>query len=116
METLENSERHWPARRKHMFFQIFMAQHICRDAVEIHWANGNIQVIRPVRGSVLMVKRRAEYVPPYWVLDSTSVLQKHNQSLDKYAFLRNSAFTHWVKEKCSKYVKLSAFMTRYMVK
>ncbi len=35
-------------------------------------------------------------------LDSTSVLQKHNQSLDKYAFLRNSAFTHWVKEKCSK--------------
>ncbi len=34
METLENSERHWPARRKHMFFQIFMAQHICRDAVE----------------------------------------------------------------------------------
>nr|QWP89211.1 hypothetical protein IHCLGBEB_00014 [Escherichia coli] len=50
METLENSERHWPARRKHMFFQIFMAQHICRDAVEIHWANGNIQVIRPVRG------------------------------------------------------------------
>lgn len=35
METLENSERHWPARRKHMFFQIFMAQHICRDAVEI---------------------------------------------------------------------------------
>lgn len=36
METLENSERHWPARRKHMFFQIFMAQHICRDAVEIH--------------------------------------------------------------------------------
>lgn len=63
METLANSERHWPARRKHMFFQIFMAQHICRDAVEIHWANGNIQVIRPVRGSVLMVKRRAEYVP-----------------------------------------------------
>ncbi|WP_220095531.1 hypothetical protein, partial [Enterobacter hormaechei] len=28
--------------------------------------------------------------------------KKHNQSLDKYAFLRNSAFTHWVKEKCSK--------------
>nr|MBO2025411.1 hypothetical protein [Klebsiella pneumoniae] len=28
-------------------------------------------------------------------LDSTSVLQKHNQSLDKYAFLL--AFTHWVK-------------------
>ncbi len=38
----------------------------------------------------------------YKNLDSTSVLQKHNQSLDKYAFLRNSAFTHWVKEKCSK--------------
>ncbi len=37
-----------------------------------------------------------------YYLDSTSVLQKHNQSLDKYAFLRNSAFTHWVKEKCSK--------------
>nr|QTX14645.1 TnpA transposase [Klebsiella pneumoniae] len=36
-------------------------------------------------------------------LDSTSVLQKkHNQSLDKYAFLRNSAFTHWVKEKVLK--------------
>ncbi|MFV2226793.1 hypothetical protein ACNIRN_25550, partial [Escherichia coli] len=34
METLANSERHWPARRQHMFFQIFMAQHICRDAVE----------------------------------------------------------------------------------
>ena len=26
----------------------------------------------------------------------------HPQSIDKYAFLRNSAFTHWVKEKCSK--------------
>lgn len=22
METLENSERHWPARRKHMFFLV----------------------------------------------------------------------------------------------
>ncbi len=24
------------------------------------------------------------------------------QSIDKYTFLQNSAFTHWVKEKCSK--------------
>ncbi len=54
----------------------------------------------------ILMKRRA--VPSAMArlliiyLDSTSVLQKHNQSLDKYAFLRNSAFTHWVKEKCSK--------------
>ena len=26
----------------------------------------------------------------------------HPQSIDKYTFLQNSAFTHWVKEKCSK--------------
>ena len=26
----------------------------------------------------------------------------HTQSIDKYTFLQNSAFTHWVKEKCSK--------------
>ncbi|RPF57954.1 hypothetical protein EDD62_0591 [Abyssicoccus albus] len=39
----------------------------------------------------------------------------HPQSIDKYTFLQNSAFTHWVKEKCSKCVELSAFMSRYMV-
>ncbi|CDZ86627.1 hypothetical protein BN1086_04878 [Citrobacter koseri] len=66
METLENSERHWPARRKHMFFQIFMAQHICRDAVEIHWANGNIQVIRPVRGSSINGEKK--YVLPDFIV------------------------------------------------
>ena len=64
METLENSERHWPARRKHMFFQIFMAQHICRDAVEIHWANGNIQVIRPVRGISINGEAQGGIRPP----------------------------------------------------
>ncbi|VCY60078.1 hypothetical protein BANRA_05398 [Escherichia coli] len=68
METLENSERHWPARRKHMFFQIFMAQHICRDAVEIHWANGNIQVIRPVRGISINGEAQGGIRPPYWVI------------------------------------------------
>lgn len=26
----------------------------------------------------------------------------HTQRIDKYTFLQNSAFTHWVKEKCSK--------------
>ena len=26
----------------------------------------------------------------------------HPQSIDKYTFLQNSSFTHWVKEKCSK--------------
>lgn len=65
METLENSERHWPARRKHMFFQIFMAQHICRDAVEIHWANGNIQVIRPVRGISINGEAQGGWICPY---------------------------------------------------
>lgn len=70
METLENSERHWPARRKHMFFQIFMAQHICRDAVEIHWANGNIQVIRPVRGISINGEAQGGIRPPYWVLET----------------------------------------------
>ncbi|EKE4730578.1 hypothetical protein OUY60_004967, partial [Escherichia coli] len=68
METLENSERHWPARRKHMFFQIFMAQHICRDAVEIHWANGNIQVFRPVRGISINGEAQGGIRPPYWVI------------------------------------------------
>ncbi|EFI6793412.1 hypothetical protein AS427_004643 [Escherichia coli] len=68
METLENSERHWPARRKHMFFQIFMAQHICRDAVEIHWANGNIQVTRPVRGISINGEAQGGIRPPYWVI------------------------------------------------
>lgn len=26
----------------------------------------------------------------------------HPQSIDKYTFLQNFSFTHWVKEKCSK--------------
>ena len=50
---------------------------------------------------------------------STEILRQyfinHPQSIDKYTFLQNSAFTHWVKEKCSKCVELSAFMSRYMV-
>lgn len=37
---------------------------------------------------------------------STEILRQyfinHPQSIDKYTFLQNSAFTHWVKEKCSK--------------
>lgn len=39
-------------------------------------------------------------------LSNTEILRQyfinHPQSIDKYTFLRNSAFTHWVKEKCSK--------------
>ena len=38
--------------------------------------------------------------------NSTEILRQyfinHPQSIDKYTFLQNSAFTHWVKEKCSK--------------
>ncbi|MCP5455427.1 MAG: hypothetical protein H7A30_04065 [Thermotogae bacterium] len=38
--------------------------------------------------------------------DITEILRQyfinHPQSIDKYTFLQNSAFTHWVKEKCSK--------------
>ena len=39
-----------------------------------------------------------------WI--NTEILRQyfinHPQSIDKYTFLQNSAFTHWVKEKCSK--------------
>lgn len=45
-----------------------MAQHICRDAVEIHWANGNIQVIRPVRGISINGEAQGGIRPPYWVI------------------------------------------------
>ncbi|MEH8689191.1 hypothetical protein RAG37_12850 [Klebsiella pneumoniae] len=56
-----------------------------------------IDGLEQLTGQLMLLEQVAEIHP-----DSTSVLQKHNQSLDKYAFLRNSAFTHWVKEKCSK--------------
>lgn len=40
------------------------------------------------------------------ILNRTEILRQyfinHPQSIDKYTFLQNSAFTHWVKEKCSK--------------
>lgn len=40
------------------------------------------------------------------LINSTEILRQyfinHPQSIDKYTFLQNSAFTHWVKEKCSK--------------
>lgn len=39
-------------------------------------------------------------------INNTEILRQyfinHPQSIDKYTFLQNSAFTHWVKEKCSK--------------
>ena len=39
-------------------------------------------------------------------VNNTEILRQyfinHPQSIDKYTFLQNSAFTHWVKEKCSK--------------
>ncbi len=63
METLENSERHWPARRKHMFFQILWRS----TSVVMLWKfTGRTVIFRSsdlCGGSVLMVKRRAEYVP-----------------------------------------------------
>ena len=45
-----------------------------------------------------------------WIINSKDNLPEilrqyfinHPQSIDKYTFLQNSAFTHWVKEKCSK--------------
>ena len=49
-----------------------------------------------------------------FILDKSNVIKEskteilrqyfinHPQSIDKYTFLQNSAFTHWVKEKCSK--------------
>lgn len=40
------------------------------------------------------------------IIDISEILRQyfinHPQSIDKYTFLQNSAFTHWVKEKCSK--------------
>ncbi len=33
----------------------------------------------------------------------------HPQSIDKYTFLQNSAFTQWVKEKCSKMCWIISF-------
>ena len=42
----------------------------------------------------------------YLAIANTEILRQyfinHPQSIDKYTFLQNSAFTHWVKEKCSK--------------
>ena len=44
-------------------------------------------------------------IPTEWI-SKTEILRQyfinHPQSIDKYTFLQNSAFTHWVKEKCSK--------------
>ncbi len=41
-----------------------------------------------------------------FLVNLTEILRQyfinHPQSIDKYTFLQNSAFTHWVKEKCSK--------------
>ncbi len=47
------------------------------------------------------------YAPfPKPSIKETEILRQyfinHPQSIDKYTFLQNSAFTHWVKEKCSK--------------
>lgn len=55
------------------------------------------------------------YEMPIWIsllvllmraIGNTEILRQyfinHPQSIDKYTFLQNSAFTHWVKEKCSK--------------
>ncbi len=42
----------------------------------------------------LMQHRITEILRQYFI--------NHPQSIDKYTFLQNSAFTHWVKEKCSK--------------
>ena len=43
---------------------------------------------------------------PQVIINTTEILRQyfinHPQSIDKYTFLQNSAFTHWVKEKCSK--------------
>lgn len=51
-----------------------------------------------MRGKFLKEYRHSEYM--------TEILRQyfinHPQSIDKYTFLQNSAFTHWVKEKCSK--------------
>lgn len=42
----------------------------------------------------------------FYQFKDTEILRQyfinHPQSIDKYTFLQNSAFTHWVKEKCSK--------------
>ena len=49
-----------------------------------------------------------KYMSDYSIYHSvhTEILRQyfinHPQSIDKYTFLQNSAFTHWVKEKCSK--------------
>jgi ABC-type lipoprotein release transport system permease subunit len=44
--------------------------------------------------------------PQIGAITMTEILRQyfinHPQSIDKYTFLQNSAFTHWVKEKCSK--------------
>ena len=40
------------------------------------------------------MKRITEILRQYFI--------NHPQSIDKYTFLQNSAFTHWVKEKCTK--------------
>ncbi|MCI1722559.1 MAG: hypothetical protein LKM41_06995 [Lachnospiraceae bacterium] len=57
-----------------------------------------------LHGEEAMLKRLSENnteMPPV-----SEILRQyfinHPQSIDKYTFLQNSAFTHWVKEKCSK--------------
>ena len=52
-----------------------------------------------VKGFVILLAVFLDYI-------KTEILRQyfinHPQSIDKYTFLQNSAFTHWVKEKCSK--------------
>lgn len=51
-------------QKKHRFFQVVMAEHICRDVVELRWANGNIQVINSVRGISINGEARGGIRPP----------------------------------------------------
>lgn len=67
METLEFRTTQ-ACQKKTYVLSDLMAQHICHDAVEIHWANGNIQVIRPVRGISINGEAQGGIRPPYWVI------------------------------------------------
>lgn len=63
--------------------------HIC-DYYDLGYADSsNFMELKPDGGQSI-----TEILRQYFI--------NHPQSIDKYTFLQNSAFTHWVKEKCSK--------------
>jgi len=66
-------------------------------AITSKWEQGKITMETQITDGKMNIRGNITYpeiLRQYFI--------NHPQSIDKYTFLQNSAFTHWVKEKCSK--------------